>query len=152
MQEKRCRVATRATMSAILSRNFQFLRLFCNFFSCRADRVAWSRMGTRAIFYRALATRQFFQKIASPVQAKIRRGFTRAMSSATCLYIPGCKTFFIEAWLLGSLIGLLLTAPRKRAKKPSVTMHFSRSYPSSSIRHKMVFKEQRDFETDIETK
>ena len=45
---KSCRVATRATISAILSRKFQFWRLFsCDFFTCR---VASSRVATRAIF------------------------------------------------------------------------------------------------------
>ena len=46
---KSCRVATRATFSAILSRKFQFWWLFsCDFFTCR---VASSRVATRAIFF-----------------------------------------------------------------------------------------------------
>ena len=45
---KSSRVATRATISAILSRKCQFWRLFsCDFFTCR---VASSRVATRAIF------------------------------------------------------------------------------------------------------
>ena len=45
---KSCGVATRATISAILSRKFQLWRLFsCDFFTCR---VASSRVTTRAIF------------------------------------------------------------------------------------------------------
>ena len=45
---KSCRVATRATISAILSQKFQLWRLFsCDFFTCR---VASSRMATRVIF------------------------------------------------------------------------------------------------------
>ena len=48
MRRLSCRVATRATISAILSRKFQFWRLFsCDFFTCR---VASSRVATRAIF------------------------------------------------------------------------------------------------------
>ena len=47
-QAKCCWVATRATISAILSRKFQLWRLFsCDFFTCR---VASSRVATRVIF------------------------------------------------------------------------------------------------------
>ena len=43
-----CRVARRATISAILSRKFQLWRLFsCDFFTSRLGR---SRVATRAIF------------------------------------------------------------------------------------------------------
>ena len=62
------RVATRATISAILSQKFQFWRLFSyDFLTCR---VASSRVTTRAIFGAGDAIK--FGKIASPARAKNR--------------------------------------------------------------------------------
>ena len=61
-------MATRETISAILSQKFQFWRLFSsNFLTCR---VASSRLSSHAIFGPGEATK--LGKIASPARAKNR--------------------------------------------------------------------------------